>query len=391
MNESELKRKMMALWKDVFHDTDAHIGVIFDRYWDPELVEYEVSGNDIVAGLIGIPYEFGGEEEHIRGLYLYGLATKSRCRGQGIMGRLMEKINDRARKMGFAFTFVVPQSERLQRFYTHRGYVDAFYRCEQNYTSLHDFRAEYNMILEAQKEKVADLKKKYFDSLSGAEVKDNTPAETVENIRKLIAGIENGQCDLEILHSMHDVDSCMAENKVLGGKIYYTATAQGVITAVAFTTLVDRSRVDIERLFSSDQCSTYRLLDYIKLQESDAGIRVYIEPKDAEWKNLAKCHGMARILNLSEILKFQAKCHVDLKYSILVKGENEAVERYDIRNGNVKSQNLNKEDEEYDTNMTVMSLRDVSVVLFRRPDTGRLIFEAFGMPSLGGYITMIPD
>ena len=38
-----------------------------------------------------------------------------------------------------------------------------------------------------------------------------------------------------------------------------------------------------------------------------------------------------------------------------------------------------------------MSLKDMSSVLFRRPDTGVLITEAFGMPSVGGYINLMLD
>lgn len=381
----------MALWKDTFHDSDEYITLFFDKYFTPELVEYEVSGPEVVGALVGVPYEFGGGDNRVRGLYLCGLCTKPRYRGQGIMTRLLENINRRAADMGYAFTFLIPASARLRCFYADRGYVDAFHRCQLNYTSLHDFKLEYDMILEAQKEKVADLKRRYYASLEGHVLDENTPAEVREQIINMILMEEGGQLDMEILHTRQDIETIIAENGVSGGKIYYVSSTQGPVTAVAFTSLVDRSRIDIHRLYSSDLCSRYRLLDFIKRDETDAGIRLYVAPYESERKNLAEMYGMAHVLNLREILKFQAEGHGDLKYSILVNRVNDdAIDRYDVRGGKVKHQVIDKW-EDLGMQRAVISPRDIASVLFRRPDTGALITEAFGMPSLGGFISLMLD
>ena len=52
---------------------------------------------------------------------------------------------------------------------------------------------------------------------------------------------------------------------------------------------------------------------------------------------------------------------------------------------------ISTDSEDYDPTKTVMSLRDISCVLFRRPDTGVLLVEAFGMPSLGGYVSLMAE
>lgn len=132
-------------------------------------------------------------------------------------------------------------------------------------------------------------------------------------------------------------------------------------------------------------------MDYIKHAEPDAGIRIYVNPKESEWRNLAEIHGMARILNISEILKFQANGLRDLKYTILVNEHPGQVEKYEIRNGGLKHHSIDVGSEEYDSSKTVISLHDISSVLFRRPDTGSLITEAFGMPSVGGYVSLLPE
>lgn len=388
----DVKQKMMSLWKETFRDSDAYIKLLFDNYFDPELIEYEERGGEIISALLGIPYEFGGKSYRIRGLYLCGLATRHKFRGEGIMSRLLERINLRAKEKGYSFTFLIPESSRLASYYARRGYVDAFYRCENNYTSLHNFKDEFNAMLDEQKGHVADLKRRYFDVIKGGVFDKDSLPEMRREIIELMTILESDQSDMEILHSEKDKEMVIDESLISGGKIYYVSSGQGQISAVAFTTLIDRSRVDIYRMYSADQASCYRLLDFIKHHEPDAGIRLFINPRNSERKKLAKMYGMAHILNLREILKFQACWHGDLKYSILVKGEkSDTVLKFDVNGSKVKERELEVSSEEYDSNRTVISQRDVAGVLFRRPDTGVLITEAFGMPSLGGYINLMFD
>lgn len=387
----DIKQKMIALWSETFHKSESSLRLLFDNYYNPELIEYEVRGNELIACIMGIPYEFGSENNRIKGLYLCGLTTRSRIRGEGVMTRLLHQINTRAKEKGFAFTFMVPNSQRFSAFIARRGYVDAYYHCHLNYTSLHDFTLEFETILEEQKGHVAALKKRYYDSLIGGILEEDIQGELAQNIIGFMLNMEQEQTDVEIRHSAKDFEIILSENRLSGGKIYYVKTAQGQITAVGITSLRERSCVDIYRLYSADQTSWYRLLDYVKHQEPDAGIKIYINPRKSERKNLAEMYGMAKILNLYEILKFQSRGHGDLKYSILVKSDEEGiVDRFDVKGENVGCRKMSIESEEFDSSKTVMGQRDMASVLFRRPDTGALITEAFGMPSLGGYINLLP-
>ena len=83
MEAIDIKRKISALWKDTFHESEAYINLIFDQYFDPSWVEFESDGPEIIGALLGIPYEFGGTEGRIRGLYLCGLATKPKRVARG--------------------------------------------------------------------------------------------------------------------------------------------------------------------------------------------------------------------------------------------------------------------------------------------------------------------
>lgn len=193
MDSNELKRSMMKLWKDTFHDCDEYIDIVFDEYYSPEYVEYEEVDGRLVAALLSVPYDFrmnicGREHankfgcvagsaaydenddaygcvgksqtntagcyaedcayERLRGLYLCGLATRPEYRGNGIMGRLIEKINIKAIDRGFDFTFLIPASDGLRKYYRDRGYVDASFRNITKYSPVHNFLDDYNNCLD---------------------------------------------------------------------------------------------------------------------------------------------------------------------------------------------------------------------------------------------------
>lgn len=423
MDSNELKNKLSKLWKDTFHDNDDYISLVFNNYYDPRFSEYEEAGGEVVAGLVGIPYEFGNAERRIRALYLCGLATRQQYRSRGIMTRLLARVNEKAREAGFAFTFLIPSDDGLRKYYHDREYVNAFYRVIDNYTSLHDFNREYESILLEQKEKVAELKRRYYSSLKTS-VFDHM-AEDSESIREgicaLIRGIEDRQQDLQIIHSDRDIRLLISENVIDKGKIHYVCNQSGTITAAAFTTYSDNS-VNIIKLFCTDLASKYKVLDSVKRLNPDLAIQHYVSSiemdRSALWMRTygsfmkdapqagaisitervyslaahAKVYGMARILDFSEVLKFQAECRHDLKYSILAKtDDNYTFEQIDVREGRLKIKKLTVDDLSHSQVAHVMSKRDIGEILFRRRDTDNLITEAFGIPSINGAICLMLD
>ncbi len=168
MKKDVVRKQMVELWKNTFHDSDDYVNMIFNSYFDMDLVAYHEVGGKVVAALLGVPYNFAANdatdseyvkhngivdendseccgENHkgsVRGLYLCGLATLPEFRKGGIMSRLMQEINIKAGRRGFAFTFLIPASEGLRKYYKDRGYVDSFYRVCDRYTSVHDFRRD---------------------------------------------------------------------------------------------------------------------------------------------------------------------------------------------------------------------------------------------------------
>ncbi len=168
MENSVLRKQMMKLWKDTFHDSDYYISLVFDTYFTPDFVVYREENGNVISAMLAVPYTFafsdnfvgkdccdpmitispkynnrtnsgepGSDDESnlVKGLYLCGLMTSPAHRGAGIMGELIEEMNLRAMRMGFAFTFLIPSSDGLRRYYVKHGYFNSSFRCVDRYMS----------------------------------------------------------------------------------------------------------------------------------------------------------------------------------------------------------------------------------------------------------------
>lgn len=158
MEEKQLKFAMESLWKETFRDSSQYVNLVFDNYFNPDLLEYHSQGEEIVASLLGVPYEFqNGEGQKLKGLYLCGLSTKREFRRKGIMGTLLERINAKAGEKGFDFTFLIPSNEGMRRYYSDRGYQDSFYKIREYYVYDHDFALSLQLKLKEISEVDMDL------------------------------------------------------------------------------------------------------------------------------------------------------------------------------------------------------------------------------------------
>lgn len=122
------KKDMSALWKDIFHDADDYISIIFDESFDNDFVATAYDGDLLTSMVIGVPYAFTSEIETFRGLYLCGVSTRAEYRGRGEIQRLMSQIEQHAAARGFDFLFLIPANERLRAYYSNLGYKNAVER-----------------------------------------------------------------------------------------------------------------------------------------------------------------------------------------------------------------------------------------------------------------------
>lgn len=420
MKADDLKNKMIKLWEDTFHDSHAYVSLIFDNYFDPDLVEYYEEDGKLVSALLGIPYEFGNGKAKMKALYLCGLATVSEYRHRGIMNALLEEINRKAAEKGFVFTFLIPANDSLINYYYSRKYETAIYRIEDCYTELHDFVRNYMSNIDKSDERIYVLKSKLFESISTKILNEND-TDYLRKIVDFIYNSENGICTYaSLLHSKKDIEIIVKENALSGGKIFVSYNKEELITGVAFTTIDERKRVHVPKVYYEDKGSLYRLLDCVKRTFSESPISLYCYPEECDrkslWENFygasggsygvvervynvshhAKPYGMVRILDLYEILKFIAKDRSDLKFSILVKkpSDSEIVLKYDISEGNVRVEEIRDDILHQcakDKNLAVLNEREFVEILFRKKGSSNMIQEAFDVPRLPLNMSLLLD
>ncbi len=424
---NEIKKKMMKLWKDTFHDSDAYVSLIFENYFDPELIEVHEDKNQIVSALLGVPYYFSNGEQKIKGLYLCGLATKDEFRQKGIMTDLINRINKKAIEKGYAISFLIPASDSLRIYYQNKGYVNGIYRIEDRYTSIHDFEKDGLSEINREDERIRKYRQKYFTELN-TEVVDSNDTEKLRKISEYIRKNEQEKREyLTLQHDDKDIDAVIKENFISGGKIVVTFDKNETIKGVEFITEDNRGEIHISKIYYDDKCAYYKLLDKAKKIYPDAAMGVWRYPEEVNRKLVwsqnfipgasdginttsygtaervydagmhSQPYGMVKILNLSEILKFIAKDNNNLKFSILVKKEtsDSTGDFFEVNSGKVEFREGIKEEtvkqSRHSGNFSILSHRDLAEIIFRKKDTHNLIMEAFGIPRIPLNMSLMLD
>lgn len=293
----------MKLWKDTFHDSDEYVALIFDNYFNPEYVECASDGDKLVAAMIGIPYTFKyhnkcdkenddcrskimDDVDVFRGLYLCGLATDPNYRGRGLMSKMIERINSRARDKGFDFTFLIPANEGLIKFYEDRDYVEAFYRINYRFLVSHNFKVEFEARLNERncsiREscnnmadcKLIDIKSEMnrFDAhqLSVLDVDNEDESVLLNN---WLCANDSKPGVLSMQHTAKDWNIVFRENQLSGGMIVYV-TWSNEIRGVAFVNFNGDNSVSVPYIVSVDECARYSLLQNLNsLLKSSSDIK----------------------------------------------------------------------------------------------------------------------
>lgn len=422
-----IKTKMMKLWKDIFHDSDAYISLIFDNYFDINFIEYHEEKNQIVSALLGIPYTFSNGEHSIKGLYLCGLATKEEYRQRGIMRNLINKINNKAKAQGYVLSFLIPASDSLRIYYQSKGYVNAIYRIEDRYTCIHDFDKDGRMEINREDDKIKKYRQKYYSEIT-IEIIENFDELLLKNITDYIQFNEKKKREyMTLQHSEKNIRILLNENRISNGKILIAKDKSNNIIGIVFITANNRGEIIIPKIYYENSGAFYKLLDRSKhlFPESSMGLWKYPEESDRKliWEqnyipgsqdginttsygsaervydtNMhSNPYGMIKILNLYEILKFMAEDNHNLKFSILVKQETSSPigNYYKVDSGKIDfKENVEEsliKQIKHNSNFSILTERDLSEIIFRKKDSNNLIMEAFGLPRLALNMSLMLD
>lgn len=371
MEQMQLKENMKRLWKDTFSDPDSYINMIFDQYFNPETIAYREEKGSLVAALLGVPYRFESSPHGsaaLKGLYLCGLSTVPSHRNRGLMSQLIEEINRKAFETGYDFTFLIPASEGLTRYYKDRGYVPTFYYYEENYVSDHDFEGEFTKTCKKNNEY---LKIENFENLNAYKANFRFSSNEIvvsknPNLPELLISFLSDYAprlketreekSFSISHSKEDWETVVREN-VISDDLIFVCLENSKIKGAAFTACPDGNHIKVKKIITSDPIVKIKLLDAIKKHFPEMGMTVisysnekindgifenqiwnpfYIHNNlpEEEYEdvsivetsvlpqNCTKSFGMCRILNASEILKKITNESINLKFSILRNAEN---------------------------------------------------------------------
>lgn len=119
-----------ALMQQVFGDSEAFAGMVFDKFAGPDRVflAREEDG-EIAAILCAVPVTMQSRRgERYTGAYFYALAAAPARRGQGLMSGLIEHACAVLARQGVLFVTLAPASAELFGFYEKRGFQKAFGR-----------------------------------------------------------------------------------------------------------------------------------------------------------------------------------------------------------------------------------------------------------------------
>lgn len=415
MISDEIRRQMMLLWKKTFHDTDEYINLVFDNYYSTDRVEYYEIDGIIVSALMEIPYKFGWKNHEINGMYLCGLMTDQKYRRRGIMQILLERAIKKAKNEDYAFCFLIPADIGLMKYYSVHGYSNAFYRVANRYTALHNFRHEYNTFVMNNNERTGELKMRFYDSLKFEKIllsNDNID----NNIINFIYEKENNSEFIVMRHSHKDIELFLRENYLSNNSSFFVKDKKGKITAVAVTE-EDNDVISVLHIYATDLCSKMCILDGIRLAGAGKSLLVYEYPeashRTALWNRSyvatdetsqlslvtqtservynvaahANSYGMIRLVDILTVLELLADWKREMKTKILVREAKESIGYYySIEKGYCNKRMVSDGELiklEKDNSVLTLTSYQLQEILCRRPDTDRLIMEAFGLPRLG--------
>lgn len=419
METDRIKKEMMKLWKETFHDTDEYVNLIFEKNFDQNWIAYHIDNDKIVSALLGIPYEFKYGKNTIKAIYLCGLATKGEFRNKGLMKALMNQINAKAATEGFAFSFLIPASESLRIYYQNKGYFNGMYRVEERFTEVHDFEKEASADIRKEPENIRTLKAEYFQNIKVSQLVKSSLEDRDKITEYIQANEARNRNFANMIHSKNDVEAMLEENFISNGKIYFACDGKGIIKGCGFVTFDSNIRLTVPKIYFDDNYIYNKILDRIKKDFQNLPMSVFRYPEEVQRKVIwginyieenrqpssevdfsttegvydvsshSQPYGMVKILNLRQVLKFLSDSKRDLKFSILINEGEDGYNRVSISDGKISIEpvtysNLNR-------NELILKKDEFYSLLLRKKDNSALITETLKIPRLALNMALLLD
>lgn len=229
----------------------------------------------IVSVLHALKSKIKVGRETLNAVYIYGACTLSEYRSRGHMTNLLKFANEAYSKMGYECSFLVPESDKLIRFYSNLGY--------KNFFKVKRIEFTRNEMMEICGFEGNDFKDLNSSSLLTAYQMENLRREVYEN-----------QCG--VIYSEKDID--------FAGKLYEFFSSGGIVSTscgYGICGFISTGELKI-RDFTCKFSGTMELLR--KIYSRFPGQQRYTietSPSNAFFKDLGECYNYGMILPLSEL------------------------------------------------------------------------------------------
>lgn len=357
------REEVRRIWQESFDDSPQYISMYFDRvYRDEEALLVADEEGKSASSLLLQQYRltFHGQEMPVG--YIAGAATRRRHRGKGFMSQLMPQALATARDRGDMAVALIPANDALYYFYDAFGFAKVFYVKEQRYTSLHQFVTErtYHTVDEIYGDHCWNA----FDKLQH-------------------------QRDCYILHSRHDFENILEDNRLDGGDmvaigIYDTDGHLSDIMAMAWGVVRD-GRLVVTDCMGLDHDSRTGALAALRALHSEMPILALSHPADSDGGHLAP-RGMARIVNVEMCLQAIAagnpKWEATLHITDPILAANTGC--FEVRHGAVTRSDTISNHSRIDLDVDIQTLTSI---VFSSPHIGQIM----GIPSLRPMISLMLD
>lgn len=114
------------MWKTCFGDTDVFLDIFFSQKYKPENTLVYIHGNEFVASLQMLPFNFTFCGEEIPFYYFAGLCTLPEYRKHGFMAQLIDEAFRVMNQREIPLAILVPAEDPLFDYYRNFGFEKVF-------------------------------------------------------------------------------------------------------------------------------------------------------------------------------------------------------------------------------------------------------------------------
>ncbi len=289
------KDEVKALWKRCFNDSDTFIDLYFRLRYKDDINVCIRQDDKVVAALQMIPYPMTCLGEVIPTSYISGACTHPDYREQGLMRRLLNETHRRMMESGALLSTLIPAEEWLFGYYAKSGYASVFAYEEKLHSvilnevkNLNTSTLRFQILRYAQNDNDRDIYR-YFNT----------------KMRERPCCIQHTEADFQVI----------MEDLKLGGGRLYIAREEDRLVGMAFTIAEGDTLRVLECLTDNAEVQNALVREAAREQLCSQVRAVVYPPASGRYL------GMARVLNVFEMLRLWAQHHPTESWCLQVEGD----------------------------------------------------------------------